>query len=86
MEYQPYHDKTFDYGNLAKYGHAKCGKGVTAPVFSVYKFGTQFLKNTKPVPLCDPKFIRETNQTYYGDSPYDTSGEFNKMMRRKNIT
>ena len=86
MEYQPYQNKTFNYGSLHHYGEAKCGTGVIAPVFSVYAFGTEFLKNTKTVPLCSPSMLPEKKQTFYGDFPYaynESKTEFNKMMRQK---
>lgn len=87
MEYQPHREKTFDYGNLRHYGQAKCGYGVKEPVFSVYQFGTTFLKNTKPVPLCGD-IKPEPVQTFYGDTPYsynvyNPKSEFDKMLRQK---
>lgn len=85
MEYQSSlasSNRTFDYSSLQKYSGKTYGTGVTAPVFSVYEFGTQFMKNTKPVALCQP-FPIEKTQIFYGNHPYSTMSEFDKMLRQK---
>jgi len=86
MEYQSSlasSNRTFDYSNLQKYSGKTYGTGVTAPVFSVYAFGTQFVKNTKPVSLCQPAYPLNNPQTFYGNHPYSTMSEFDKMLRQK---
>lgn len=86
MEYQSSlasSNRTFDYSNLRKYSGKTVGTGVTAPVFSVYAFGTQFMKHTKPVALCQPYQSDNKPQTFYGNHPYATMSEFDKMLRQK---
>ena len=83
MEYQSNNpNRTFDYSNLQKYSSKTYGTGVKAPVFSVYPFGSQFVKYTKPIPLCNP-FPSHNPQIFYGNNPYSTMSEFDKMMRQK---
>ncbi len=82
MEYQSQSEKVYDYSYLSKYGQRSYGFGVKAPVFSVYQYGTQFNKNTKPVPLCSSTPISTTiPQTFNGDLPY----EFSRMIKQKTI-
>lgn len=80
MDYQST-EKVYDYSYLSKYGQRSYGFGVKAPVFSVYKYGTQFEKNTKPVPLCSNAAMSNIDQSFYGDIPY----EFNRMIKQKTI-
>ena len=83
MEYQSNQpNRTFDYSTLQKYSGKTYGTGVKAPVFSVYPFGSQFTKYTKPVPLYYPS-PPTSPQMFYGNSPYSTMAEFDKMMRQK---
>jgi hypothetical protein len=76
--------KVCNHTNFQTYGQRSYGFGVKAPVFSVYPYGTQFNKYTKPVPLCGSSQVQpktsQTSQTY-GDIPY----EFQKMMRQKTM-
>ncbi len=80
MDYQST-EKVYDYSYLSKYGQRSYGFGVKAPVFSVYPYGTQFIKNTKPVALCSPTPIEKRDQRFNGDIPY----EFNRMIKQKTI-
>ncbi len=80
MEYQSTQNaKVYDYSYLRNYGQRSYGFGVKAPIFTVYPYGTQFNKNTKPVPLCTHPTKTPASQSFYGDIPY----EFQKMMRQK---
>lgn len=80
MDYQST-EKVYDYSYLSKYGQRSYGFGVKAPLFSVYKYGTQFDKNTKPIPLCSTTPMPTPSQSFYGDIPY----EFNRMIKQKTI-
>lgn len=80
MDYQST-EKVYDYSYLSKYGQRSYGFGVKAPVFSIYKYGTQFEKNTKPIPLCSNTSMSKVDQPFYGDIPY----EFNRMIKQKTI-
>ena len=61
------------YSSLEKYGEAKCGKGVIAPPFCAYRFGTVFNKNTKPVILFSNSVA----------TPAAKLSEFDRMLRQK---
>ena len=88
MNNERYHqyisDDRLHYAYLKKYNPAPCGKGVVAPPFMTYKFGTSFQKEVKPIKLCDPA-LSIPQQKYYGDISYMTQGEYDKMLRGKNL-
>lgn len=77
-------DDRVRYAYLKKYNPAPCGKGVIAPPFMNYKFGTSFQKEVKPVFLCDPS-LPIPNQSYYGDIAYPIQSDYDKMIRGRNL-
>ena len=77
-------DDRVHYAYLKKYNPAPCGTGVIAPPFMAYKFGTSFQKEVKPIKICDNS-LKISQQKYYGDISYLNQGEYDKMIRGKNL-